>query len=47
MNTPALLTMIVVDSMFVLVTGYFFWLVLKVKPKEEPDSYSENQDDQS
>ncbi len=45
MTTPALITMILVDATFVLVTGYFFWLVLKAKPKDEPDSYSENDDD--
>lgn len=45
MSTGALIMMIVTQSTFVIITGYFFYRVLTTKPKAEPDSYSENDDE--
>lgn len=45
MNTVALITMVVTQG---LVTGfavYFFYKVLTIPPKNEPDSFSENDDE--
>lgn len=44
MNTAALIMMLVTVSAITIVTGYFFYRVLTSKPKQEPDSYSENDD---
>lgn len=44
MSTGALLMMVITQGVFVLVTGYFFYRVLVSKPKEESDSFSENDD---
>ncbi len=45
MSAIALFMMISTISVITIVTGYFFWKVLKTPPKEEPDSYSENDDE--
>lgn len=45
MSSIALIMMISTVSVVTLITGYFFWKVLKTPPKEEPDSYSENDDE--
>ncbi len=45
MSSVALFMMISTISVITIVTGYFFWKVLKTPPKEEPDSYSENDDE--
>jgi hypothetical protein len=42
MSTSAIIMMILVQGTVVSITAYFFYKVLTVKPKEEPDSYSEN-----
>lgn len=44
MNDSAFYTMIVAQGLVTLFTVYFFVLVLKTPPKEEPDSYTENDD---
>lgn len=44
MNTGALIMMLVTVSAITIVTAYFFYRVLTSKPKQEPDSYSENDD---
>jgi hypothetical protein len=44
MNTEALITMIATQGIVISFTGYFFYRVLTTKPKTEPDSYSENDD---
>lgn len=44
MNTIALILMIVTMALVTAATGYFFWKVLVTPPKPEPDSYSENDD---
>jgi hypothetical protein len=41
MTTIALVTMITVQVLVTLISGYFFWKILTAKPKPEPDSYSE------
>lgn len=45
MSSIALTMMICTVSVVAMITGYFFWKVLKTPPKEEPDSYSENDDE--
>ena len=42
MNTSALLMLIVSEVIIAGFTCYFFWLALKVPPRAEPDSYSDN-----
>lgn len=44
MNTQALLTMLITYGFVIAITGYFFYRVLMIPPKQEPDSYSENDD---
>jgi len=44
MNTTALITMVISQGIVISFTGYFFYKVLTIKPKQEPDSYSENDD---
>jgi len=44
MKTEALIMMVVTQVVFAIVTGFFFYKVLTVKPKPEPDSFSENED---
>ncbi|WPR72830.1 hypothetical protein SLW70_06800 [Flavobacterium sp. NG2] len=45
MNTEALVTMLLTQGIVVLFALYFFYKVLTIKPKQEPDSFSENNDD--
>ncbi len=45
MSAIALFMMISTISVITIVTVYFFWKVLKTPPKEEPDSFSENDDE--
>lgn len=45
MNTSALVLMINVMSLVTFATLYFFIKVLMIPPRKEPDSYSENDDD--
>jgi hypothetical protein len=44
MSTSALITMVVTEVAITVITGYFFWKVLKTPPKPEPDSYTNNDD---
>jgi len=44
MTSSALILMILVQLSVTLITGYFFFKVLKTPPRQEPDSYSENDD---
>lgn len=44
MNTAALIMMIATQGVVIAITGYFFYRVLTTPPKQEPDSYSENDD---
>ena len=45
MSTGALIMAIVTQSVFIVVTGYFFYKVLTIKPKSEPDSFSDNDEE--
>ena len=45
MRTDALVMMVLTQGVFVLVTGYFFYRVLTTKPKQEPDSFSDNDEE--
>lgn len=44
MNSSALTVMILSQGVFVFFAAYFFYKVLTTPPKQEPDSYSENDD---
>ncbi|QYJ68893.1 hypothetical protein [Flavobacterium litorale] len=44
MKTEALITMVLAQGFVIAMAGYFFYKVLTTKPKQEPDSYSENDD---
>lgn len=45
MKTEALIMMLITISAVTAVTAYFFIKVLTSKPKQEPDSYSENDEE--
>jgi hypothetical protein len=45
MSKEALIMMIVTQVTFAGITGFFFYKVLTIKPKTEPDSFTENDDD--
>ena len=47
MSSIALIMMISTITVVTVITGYFFWKVLKTPPREEPDSFSENDDEKS
>ena len=42
MNTTALIMMVATQGFVTAITIYFFYRVLKTPPKQEPDSYDEN-----
>ena len=44
MSTSALLMLIVTEVTVTAFTIYFFWKVLTVPPKAEPDSFEDNDD---
>ncbi len=44
MNTSALILMITVEVIFTAITLYYFIKMLTKKPRTEPDSYTENDD---
>ncbi|GIZ08835.1 hypothetical protein [Flavobacterium sp. UMI-01] len=46
MNTEALITMLLTQGIVVFFAVYFFYKVLTIKPKQEPDSFSENDNEQ-
>ena len=45
MNTEALITMVTTQGLVIGFTAYFFYRVLTTKPKAEPDSFTENNDE--
>ncbi|MGD9492046.1 MAG: hypothetical protein AB7V36_01680 [Bacteroidales bacterium] len=45
MNTGALIMLLITVSAVTAITAYFFIKVLTSKPKQEPDSYCENDDE--
>lgn len=44
MTNSALILMILVQLSVTIITGYFFFKVLKTPPRHEPDSYIDNDD---
>lgn len=44
MSTSALLMLVVTETLVTGFTIYFFWKVLTVPPKAEPDSFLDNDD---
>ena len=45
MNTEALITMVATQGIVIGFTLYFFYKVLTIKPKPEPDSFDENDEE--
>jgi len=45
MNTEALITMLLTQGIVTFFAVYFFYKVLTIPPKQEPDSYTENDDE--
>lgn len=45
MNSTALFLMVTVQVLVICVTGYFFYRVLTSPPRNEPDSYADNDDE--
>lgn len=45
MNTEALITMLITQGIVICFAAYFFYKVLTIPPKQEPDSFSENDDE--
>ena len=46
MNTEALTLMVFTQGLVTACTLYFFYKVLTTPPKSEPDSFSENDDEE-
>lgn len=46
MNTEAIITMVLTQGIVTFFAAYFFYKVLTIKPKQEPDSFSENDDEE-
>ncbi|SHJ25908.1 hypothetical protein SAMN04487911_11527 [Arenibacter nanhaiticus] len=44
MNSSALIIMLLAQGTMISLAGYFFYRVLTTPPKQEPDSYYENDD---
>ena len=45
MTTGALLMMVITEVSIIAITAYFFYKVFTSKKNDEPDSYSENDDE--
>ena len=45
MKTEALITMVLTQGIVICFAEYFFYKVLTIPPKQEPDSFSENDDE--
>lgn len=45
MNTSALITMLAAQGIVISFASYFFYKVLTIPPKQEPDSFNENDDE--
>jgi hypothetical protein len=45
MTNSALIMMLVTQISVVAITGYFFYRVLTSKPRQEPDSFCENDEE--
>lgn len=42
MNTSAIILMVMTQVTVILIAGFFFFKVLTIPPKPEPDSFDEN-----
>lgn len=45
MSISGLSTLLIAEGIIIFTTFYFFWKVLKTPPRNEPDSYSGNDDE--
>lgn len=45
MKTEAIITMVIAQGTVIAIAAYFFIKVLTMKPKPEPDSYEDNDDE--
>jgi len=45
MSTSALIMAIGTQAVFIIVTGFFFYKVLTIKPNPESDSFDENDEE--
>lgn len=45
MSAAAIIMMIIVQGTVIGITAYFFYKVLTAKPRPEPDSYADNDDE--
>lgn len=45
MNTTAIITMVLAQGLVICFAAYFFYKVLTIPPKQEVDSFSENDDE--
>lgn len=45
MKIEAILTMVAAQGTVIALAVYFFYKVLTIKPKPEPDSYEDNDDE--
>lgn len=45
MSSGAFTLMLLVQLSVTIITGFFFWKVLKTPPRPEPDSYDDNDND--
>jgi hypothetical protein len=45
MSSGAFTLMLLVQLSVTIITGFFFWKVLKTPPRPEPDSYDDNDSD--
>lgn len=45
MNSTALITMLLAQGTVISLAAYFFYKVLTTPPKQEPDSFTENDDE--
>ncbi|MDA8132307.1 MAG: hypothetical protein M0011_12460 [Elusimicrobia bacterium] len=45
MSSSALLMMVLAEGTITVMTVYFFWKVLTIPPKPEPDSYAGNDEE--
>jgi len=46
MSNSALLMLVITEVTVAAFTVYFFWKVLTVPPRPEPDSYADNDDEE-
>ena len=46
MSTGSLIMMLVTEVLVTAITGFFFYKVLTIPKNPEPDSFSENDDEQ-